>query len=251
MEQDLIENNNENLGLKDYFKPEYINQDVSNSPEFKKWYKKAKEYIHNENLKRNNQKNFDVKKDYNILTIAYCNECKSYTICSIVMYSYCYSECQICKKTLCIGCSKELNHLNYSYINSSTCLKGYLKAFYLRIIYRRALIERTNACFFIIHIILCLFLTPLYLGFLSNLIGLITHPNKNTKYDSDCKMLFATLFSLLRGLLMFPYIILFFPFMIIVLLPGIFSFRYYLYIYNAYLTALLAGPYSLANVGDN
>ena len=89
MEQELIENNNENLGLKDYFKPEYINQDVSNSPEFKKWYKKAKEYIHNENLKRNNQKNFDVKKDYNILTIAYCNECKSYTICSIVIYSYC------------------------------------------------------------------------------------------------------------------------------------------------------------------
>ena len=130
-------------------------------------------------------------------------------------------------------------------------MKGYLKAFYLRIIYRRALIERTNACFFIIHIILCLFLTPLYLGFLSNLIGLITHPNKNTKYDSDCKMLFATLFSLLRGLLMFPYIILFFPFMIIVLLPGIFSFRYYLYLYNTYLTALMAGPYSLVNVGDN
>ena len=251
MEQDLIEINNENLGFKDYFKPEYINQDVSNSPEFKKWYKKTKKYIHNENLKRNNQKNFDVNKDYTILAIAYCKKCNSYTICSIILYSYCYSRCQICNTPLCIGCSKELNDSNYGYINSSTCLKGYLKAFYLRIIYRRSSFERTNACYFLMHIILCLFLTPLYLGFLSNFIGLITHPNKNSKDDRDSIMLFIALFSLLRGLLMFPYIILFFPFMIILLLPGIFSFRYYLYIYNAYVTSLLAGPYSLINVGDN
>ena len=50
---------------------------------------------------------------------------------------------------------------------------------------------------------------------------------------------------------MFPYIILFFPFMALLLLPGIFSYRYYLYLYNAYVTALISGPYSLKNVGDN
>ena len=37
MEQDLNEYKNENLGINDYFKLEFRNQDVKNNPEFKKW----------------------------------------------------------------------------------------------------------------------------------------------------------------------------------------------------------------------
>ena len=104
MEQDLIESNNENLGLKDYFKPEYINQDVSNSPEFKKWYKNAKKYVEKENLKRSKdgtEKPFDVNYDYRILTIEFCMNCMSYTICSIKIYSFCYAVSNISKHSFC------------------------------------------------------------------------------------------------------------------------------------------------------
>ena len=91
-------------------------------------------------------------------------------------------------------------------------------------------------------------MTPLYLGFLSNMLGLYVHPNKNRKDDiNKDNLLYQVIYSILRGLLMFPYIILFFPFMVILLLPGIFSYRYYLYIYNAYITALFPGPYPLEN----
>jgi len=255
MEQDLIEYKNENLGINDYFKLEYKNQDIKNKPEFKKWYTNAKEKINKENLKRGKdfiKKAYHVNDDYRILTIAFCKKCMSYTICSIIDYSYCYAECNICKQNFCIGCSKELNDVFYEHVNSSICLKGYLKAFYLRIIYRRSLIERTNICFYIMHIILCLFMTPLYLGFLSNVLGLMIHPNKNRKNEvNDDLILYQVIYSIFRGLLMLPYMILLFPFMIILLLPGLFSYRYYLYIYNAYVTALMPGPYSLKNVGDN
>ena len=68
---------------------------------------------------------------------------------------------------------------------------------------------------------------------------------------NDDRFSYQIIYSILRGLLMFPYIILFFPFMIILLLPGIFSYKYYLYIFIMYVTALFSGPYSLNNVGDN
>ncbi len=255
MEQDLIEYKNENIGINGYFKLEYKNQDVKNKPEFKKWYKNTKEYINKENLKRG--KDF-IKKTYRdinddrILTIGFCMKCMSYIVCSINIFSYCYAECNICKKVFCIGCSKELNDLFYEHVNSSICLKGYLKALYLRIIYRRSAISKTNVCYFIMHIILCLFMTPLYLGFLSNAFGLMAHPNKNRKNEiNEDLILYQVIYSILRGVLIFPYMILFFPFMVILLLPGIFSYRYYLYIYNAYVTSLMSGPYSLKNVGDN
>ena len=38
MELDLIEYQNENIGINGYFKLEYKNQDIKNKPEFKKWY---------------------------------------------------------------------------------------------------------------------------------------------------------------------------------------------------------------------
>ena len=51
------------------------------------------------------------------------------------------------------------------------CLKGYLKSFYLRAIYRRSELVRTCALFHIMHIIFCLLITPLYFGFISNFMG--------------------------------------------------------------------------------
>ena len=238
MEQDLIYYKSENLGKNDRFKVEYFNQDVKNKPEFKKWYKNIKEEINKENLERNRD----------LLTIGFCMNCMSYTICSIMDFSYRYAKCNICKKTFCVGCLQD-NNSCFNIADTTICLKGFLKVLYLRIIYRRSYNGRTKICFQIMHIIFCLFMTPLYLGFLSNIFGLYIHPNKNRKDDiNKDHLLYQVIYSILRGLLMFPYIILFFPFMVILLLPGIFSYRYYLYIYNTYVTALFPGPFTLENI---
>ena len=245
MERELINYKIENLGTNDFFKVEFINQDVMNKPEFKKWYENIKEVINKENLER--------EKD--LLTIGFCIGCMSYTICSIMDYSYCFVICNKCKKTFCVGCLQD-NNSCFNIADATICLKGFMKIFYLRIIYRRSDYERikyirsdyerTRICFQIMHIFFCLFMTPLYLGFLSNMFGLYVHPNKNRRDDiNKDHLLYQLIYSIARGLLMFPYIILFFPFMVILLLPGIFSYRYYLYIYNAYITALLPGPHKL------
>ena len=102
------------------------------------------------------------------------------------------------------------------------------------------------------HIIFCLFFTPFYLGFLSHFIGLLSH-NKNRKIvlrKPFGQLLFYFIYSILRGFLMLPYIILFFPFMVFLLLPGIFSYTYYLYIFVGYVTAIWPGNGSLENVRD-
>ena len=133
------------------------------------------------------------------------------------------------------------------------CLKGYLKTFYLRAINRRSELDRACAWFNITHIIFCLFITPIYFGFISYFMGFIVHKNKEKKvvYLNIFKVLFFLLFSLLRGLLMFPYIILFFPFMVILILPGVFSYKYYLYIFIMHYTHIRPGYRPLTNVGNN
>ena len=210
MEQDLIYDKNENLGTNDYFKVTYFNQDVKNKPEFKKWYKNTKEYINKENLKRGKdfiKKTYRDINDHRILTIGFCMNCISYTICSIMDFSYCYAICSICKKTFCVGCLQD-NNSCYNIADATTCLKGFLKVFYLRIIYRRSQFEKAKISYQIMHIILCLFMTPLYLGFLSNMIGLFIHPNKNRRDDINRDhLLYQLIYSYIRGLLMFPYII--------------------------------------------
>ena len=103
------------------------------------------------------------------------------------------------------------------------------------------------------HILFCLFITPLYIGFISNLMSFLVHRNKKRKYeDLNGFVVFAYfIYSLFRGLLMFPYIIFFFPFMAILLLPGIFSYKYYLYVIAMYITAICPGSLPLANIGSN
>ena len=133
--------------------------------------------------------------------------------------------CSKCKEWFCIGCSRKVQKVSGEERKGDTiCLKGCLKSFYLRVINSRSDLKRTCAWFHILHIIFCLFMTPIYLGFISYFMGFIMHKNKEKKvaYLNIFKVVFFLLFSFLRGLLMFPYIISFFPFMVILLLPGIF-----------------------------
>jgi len=133
------------------------------------------------------------------------------------------------------------------YYDNTICLKGFLIILYYRIKDRRA----DNTTFFgpllyFFHIIICLFLTPICLGIISNYLGFILH-RKKTEYCLKWKLLpvpvakVGLIISILKGLLMFPYIITFFPFMVILLIPSIFSFQYYLYIYNMFFTIICPG----------
>ena len=184
MEQDLNEFKNDIFENNDCFKLEHKNQDVTNKEEFKKWYKSAKEYIKKENLKRSkdyieNIDNYHVNVETGILTIEFCEKCLSYTIFTLEGFSS--TICSKCKECFCIGCFRKMKKTS-QYRNADTiCLKGYLKSFYLRTINRRSELIRTFACFHIMHIIFCLFITPLYLGFISNFMGFLVHKNKKKK----------------------------------------------------------------------
>ncbi len=138
--------------------------------------------------------------------------------------------------------------------DETVCLRGYLKGLYLRFINRRSELVITYFQDYILHLIFCLFFTPLFLGFISNFMGFIIHPNKKRETDKDVfesnKLCYYFIYSIIRGLLMFPYIILFLPFMIILLLPSIFSYTYYLNIFICYIAAVWPGDAPLTNVGD-
>jgi len=246
MEQNL---NIRELEVEDFFKLEYKGQNVEKTPEFKNWYKIMNNYVKEENI-RLSQYYLTNPNVYGLplLLISFCNECNSYVICSFSQ-EYSNIKCSKCNSHFCGGCLKKCLDGN----DFLTCLKGYLKLLYLRIIYQRTSINKFNKSYmwlyYIFHILFCLFLTPFYIGFLSFLIGLIVHRNKNRKeytwHIYKNKIIFFIIFSFLRGLLMLPYIILFFPFMIIILLPGIFSYSYYKKIFIIYITAFFCGNYPL------
>ena len=254
MEQDLNTFKNDDFENKDYFQIEFKGQNVNNTPEFKKWYKSAEKYIKRENNQRKEKYIHEtVLFDHDILTIEFCEKCLSYTICSLNK-AFSYVKCNRCKEEFCIGCLLKRRKYNTNDKDETTCLKGYLKGLYLRIINRRSEIIAAEALFNIMHIIFCLFFTPLFLGFLSNFIGFITHPNKKRVLPYDYmrgnKIFIYFIYSIFRGILMFPYIILFLPFMILLLLPGIFSYTYYLYVYDSYIASIIPGNGALRNVGD-
>ena len=153
------------------------NQDVTNKKEFKKWFKSAKEYVKNKNLKRS--KDYIERTSYktSILTIQFCDNCNSYTICSLDT-GFSFVICNKCKECFCIGYSRRMQKLSEYRFEDTVCLRGCLKAFYLRAIYRRSDLIVTYPLFNIIHIIFCLFITPLYLGYISHFMGFIIHKNK-------------------------------------------------------------------------
>ena len=220
MEQDFNEFKDDIFEHKNYFETDFKGQKVKNTIKFQTWYDGAKKYVKKENNKR---KQLFISEtgytDISILTIEYCDKCLAYTICSLTSDDY--IKCNRCHEEFCIGCSRKRQKIDEYSGEETTCLKGYLKGLYLRIINRKSELVEANPLFYVMHIIFCLFFTPLFLGFISNFMGLIVHPNKKRKigpddiYDKQC---FLFIYSLFRGLLMFPYIILFLPFMIILLL---------------------------------
>ena len=153
---------------KEYFKLDYDNQDVTNLSEFKKWYEKTNEIYKNKNLVASRDRDTFLDK---LFTIALCKKCSGYTICCTII-------CTKCKGSFCIGCYKEPDNEHGFYREGSLCLKGYLKLLYIRIINRRTGEPYPSLLFFILHILLCLFITPLYLGFLSFDLGFAVHPKK-------------------------------------------------------------------------
>ena len=103
---------------KDYFKIDYENQDVTNLPEFKKWYEQANKLCKTKNLESKNE----------LFTIGLCKTCSGYTICSIGL-SYCFIECIKCKTEFCIACNKKRYEEMLYHCEGSICLKGYLKCY--------------------------------------------------------------------------------------------------------------------------
>ena len=71
--------------------------------------------------------------------------------------------------------------------------------------------------------------------------------NDNEKKEMciSCMIIF---YSLFRGLLMFPYIITFFPFLVLILLPGIFSKKYFYRVMIVYCSALIPGNQPFKNL---
>ena len=175
MEQNLNTTQNDEFEIKNFFQIEYKGQNVTNSLEFKKWYDSAINYIKNENKRR---KEAYIRDGYiresRILTIQFCENCLIYTLCSLgTLFSY--IKYNNCNEEFCIGCSKKRLKYGDGDGDDSICLKGYIKAFYLRIIYRRSGLVITSPVFHVMHIIFCLFFTPLFIGFISNFMGFIVH----------------------------------------------------------------------------
>lgn len=235
-----------------FFKLQYKEQKVENLSIFQKWYEIANNYI-----KDINKKNIPIEKKRipfrlhpgaKLLTISFCNNCLSHVIC-IVETKLSLIRCTKCNKSLCPGCLR----LYTDDDKGTYCLSGYFKLLYIRTINGRTWLESSSIIKNIIYILFFLILTPFYLGFISSFIGSSPHPNikrKNLKKinESMCLLGIATLLIFFRALLMTIYVISFFPFLLIMLLPGIFSKKYFYRLMVMYLSALVPGNKPLKNL---
>lgn len=258
MEQDLNQYFREEKKEQSYFKPEYKDQNVKELPEFKKWYENNNKYINEENRRRTNQlRNGNVYNDYlnnkkHLLLISFCPNCSCYVIC-YYSHGFSFVDCSICKARFCYGCLRKPIYEE----DDSTCFEGFFKIIYLRVIYDRTYMYEVNYLFYIIHILFFIFLTPLFALFITVYLGYIYHPNIKHQ-DEKLKVrdhnfwykwysreqdrrFFGTICGAFLGFLMFPYIITFFPFMILLFLPSIFSSSYYKKIYLIYNTIICPG----------
>ena len=93
---------------------------------------------------------------------------------------------------------------------------GFLKTNYLRFCKESKDILTINnhpygKTVYFLHIIFLLFCTPIYIGFLSTLLGFITHPKKKEiNYYDDLYFGFSRhifIFSIIKGLFFCPYIV--------------------------------------------
>ena len=238
------------------FKLQYKEQNVENFPSFKKWLEGAKKYV-----KETNKKNIKAPKrsifDEGVitLTISFCNNCNSYSICRVEGLSS--INCKNCHKNFCPGCLRTLDFKR----DSGVCLKGFFKLLYIRMINGRSIIRSSNIIFNIIFIFIFLIFAPFHIGFISSQIGFSPHPNINSNNminnnnglnDNEkkemCISCMIIFYSLFRGLLMFPYIITFLPFLVLILLPGIFSKKYFYRVMIVYWNALIPGNHPFKNL---
>ena len=255
MEQDLVEK--QEALEKEYYKLSYNNQNVKNLKEFQEWYKKTTRRMEEENAHINQGlvKGFD----FPIFLVLFCEACSSYTICKL--YSDIFFSCALCHNDYCIGCKRERSDGNPEY-----CLQGFIKAFYLRFKYERtrkkAMKYSMRYFYYVSHIIFCLFCVPFYLGYKSHYIGLLVHREGGNGlwdlFETDCdddgciwKYCLFYLFCFFRGFIMFPYVIFFFPFMFIALIPSVFSFSYYKRLLIGFINIFEAGSYPFQFDYDN
>ena len=225
-----------------HFKLYYKNQNIKGNEEFQKWRENVIKYI-----KSKNEVNTHCDLIY---LINFCDNCCSYAI--FESHKFCDIECKNCKHISCIGCGRvPLSNRDYS-----ACLKGFLKINFLRISYEGTDIVCNETFLFVCHIIFSLFFTPLYIGFIFNMLGFLSHPRKSRLKDNgeikdftdnSSKLLTIHIFSLIKGFLFFPYMLLFFPIMILILLPGIWCRTYYLKIFTFYFTIVMAGGMAVKN----
>ena len=227
MEQTLDEKitdiNNDNC----YFKLEHRNQKVKNLPSFQKWYQETSLYIQDKNIQRRKDPE---NQTYNIYIIEYCDNCLSYAIFTLKEYSF-YIICSNCGSYICAGCQKPQ-------IDDSVCLKGFIKCAYLNIIYSHFESDKLYGYYNGFILFLWLFLTPLYLGLVSFGVGFQNHQKISRKekdedyYEKYC--IFVAILSFSESLLMFPYIISFMLFMILLFLPSLIFQNYKIYLFTIY-----------------
>ena len=232
MEIELIDRNEQIY--KDYYKLEFEGQKVEELSSFKEWYENNLEEI-----KIKNNESFENRWG-EVENIFYCPNCISYTRC-INKDQFSVVECLKCRKLFCPACNYIANEQNTG-IELSFCLKGYWMLWWLRTKNRLCgIFNGSELLFYILHIIFCIFCTPFYLGFISFFIGLFNHSKNYNEEKAWKKIIPVVIYCLLFGLLTFPYILILVPIMILILIPGIFYHRYYIYIFTAYNTAVMPG----------
>ena len=165
MEQNLFDTKDQ--GYDDFHFPlKYKNQNFYKDPAFKEWYKIKKEYIEKENEKRgpwieSNYDKYGLDERYYIFS--YCPNCISYSVCCVV-FDYSFVKCKNCLKEFCVGCYRN----KITNIEDTVCLKGFLKLLYHRVKDKRSSNCNYGPFFYFLHILVCLFITPIYLGTISN-----------------------------------------------------------------------------------
>ena len=235
MEQDLISYKEIETDLY-HFKLQYKTQNLRDNSMYNIWLEKAKHYV--------GEYNKESQSEYDILLISFCNNYCSHSIFKINHFSF--IECINCHEQHCIGCGRQ----PLSGRDFSTCLIGFLKANYIRALNEGTDIVIHNTVIYTVHIIFCLLFTSLYIGFIFHMIGFLSHQKRNRLenngeihdfIDNKNKLYLIYIYSILKGILFFPYIITFLPLMIILLLSSIFSKIYYFRIWTFYVTIITAG----------
>ena len=156
MEKELT---HDNLLLnRDYYeKSEYIGQDITKSPSYKKWYENCKKKVIAENERRSKITLMDLWEndllDNRFLWIFYCPNCTNYCTCSSYDLSLSFVECNKCKTVFCPGC----NFIITGHGAYTICLKGFFKLWWLRVKYQRVGLINSNLCYYIMHIMFVYF----------------------------------------------------------------------------------------------